>query len=428
MMPYPPPTRSEWLAWSSFDFANSGYTTVILTAIYNGFFVSVIAPLHGFSAGESTLLWTVLLGFSHLVMLLASPLLGVIADQCGCKKTLLIITTAGCVLSTFMLALGGTNSLIICMVFLVLSSIFFSAGENLIAAFLPELAPPDKMGKLSAMGWSIGYLGGIISLLLCLAYIDFGQKQGQTLQQLIPHTAIIVAILFSLASLPTFLWLKERTLSQPLLTTPLFKTAYQQLINRWHTLHQHPDFFRFLFTLTVYQCGIHTVIVLAAIYAQQVMQFTTEQTIVMILLVNFSAAIGSLLFGVIQDASSSLLSLKLTLTLWIIAISLAAFSHQASTFWLAANLIGISMGASQSAARALVGQFSPARHHGEFFGLWGMSLRLSAIIGPLSYGIINYLTMGNHRIAILSTLVFFLSGLFLLFFINEQRGKNRANT
>jgi len=361
-------------------------------------------------------------------MLVASPLIGVIADQRACKKTLLFITTTGCVLSTVMLAISGTDSLITSIIFLILSSIFFSAGENLIAAFLPELAPADKMGRLSALGWSIGYLGGIVSLLLCLTYLDIGQQYGHTLQQLIPYTAVIVALLFTIASLPTFLWLKERATPSTLLTTPTFTTAYRQLLNRWRTLHHYPDFFRFLLTLSIYQCGIYTVIVLAAIYAQEVMHFTTEQTVVMILLVNFSAAIGALLFGVIQDAHSSLLSLKLTLILWVIAISIAAFSHDSNTFWLAANLIGLSMGASQSASRALIGQFSPQQHSGEFFGLWGMSLRLSAIIGPLSYGMINYLTMGNHRIAILSTLVFFLSGLLLLFFIDEQRGKNCANT
>ncbi|UJP02588.1 MAG: MFS transporter, partial [Nitrosomonas sp.] len=188
----------------------------------------------------------------------------------------------------------------------------------------------------------------------------------------------------------------------------------------------HTDLFRFLLALTTYYAGIHIVIVLAAVYAQEVMGFKTQDTIILIMVVNVTAAIGAFLFGHLQDRIGSLRCIAITLVIWIAAIICAYFAVDEWLFWVAANLIGTALGGAQSAGRALVGQFTPSGRQGEFFGLWGLATKLSAIVGPLTYGAMVYLFAGDHRIALLSTLVFFIFGLALLASVDEKRGREAA--
>ena len=142
----------------------------------------------------------------------------------------------------------------------------------------------------------------------------------------------------------------------------------------------------------------------------------------LILVVNITAAIGAFIFGFVQDKFGSINTLKITLLIWVAATTLAYFTETVNMFWVVANLVGIALGASQSAGRALVGMFSPPDRNGEFFGLWGLATKLAAIIGPLSYGFITYITQGDHRLALLSTTMFFVIGIILLFTVNEKRG------
>ena len=419
-----PVRRREILAWSLFDFANSGYTTVVLTAIFNAYFVGVIAQ--EYASGTATLWWTVTIAFANGVVLLTAPVLGAIADDRAWKKRFLMIATSGCVGFTALLATVGPGDVGYAMGLVVLSSICFFTSENLIAAFLPEITTPDKMGRISALGWTIGYFGGLLTLALCLWVILSATTRGAEMIDAVPLTLLIVAAMFILGSLPTFLWLRER--AQPLQRTSINYglIAYQRLRTTWQHARLHRDLFQFLAALTIYTCGINTVIVLAAVYAQEAMGFTTEDNIQLILIVNISAALGAFIFGHIQDRLGSLQTLSMTLVIWISALLLAYFTHDRDTFWIVANLVGIALGSSQSAGRAIIGVFAPPARAGEYFGLWGLATKLAAVIGPLCYGLITFVTQGDHRIALLVTTCFFVGGLLALIGIDEKRGRSAA--
>ncbi len=425
---FSPASKRERFAWCMYDVANSGFTTVVLTAVFNAYFVGVVAAeVNTDQNGYATLLWAIAMAIANGLVLICAPILGAIADHSAAKKRFLIFTTLGCVLFTSLLSLVGPGDVALGMSLVILATVMFAAGENFIAAFLPELTTPDKMGRLSGYGWGMGYVGGLLTLGLCIIYIDWAQAQGYQPQDFVPITNLIVAAIFALAALPTLLWLKERAVSnESRHLKEHIKTGFNRLHHTIKHARQHQDLFRFLLTLTTYHAGINTVIVLAAIYAQEVMQFTTKDTLLLIMVVNITAAVGALVFGYIQDRIGSKISLIITLVIWIIAIGIAYSAIETNTFWLAANLIGFALGASQSAGRAMVGQFAPPQRSGEFFGLWGLAIRLAAIIGPLTYGAIIYLMQGNHRLAILSTLLFFILGLILLLTVNEQRGKQAA--
>jgi UMF1 family MFS transporter len=411
-----------------YDFANSGYTTVVLTTIFNAYFVGVVAgEASGFPAGLGTLLWTVAVSVPNAVVLISAPMLGAIADHYAAKKRLLGITTIGCVVCTGLLGLAGPGDVWLAMSLVVLSNLMFATGENLIAAFLPEISHQDDMGQVSAYGWALGYFGGLIVLGVCLAYVTWGQRRGLDAAQYVPVTLLIVAASFALAAIPTFLWLKERAMPVLLERGDHSLTiGFARLRRTMAERRRFRDLWRFLVALTIYYCGINTVVVLAAVYAQEVMGFSTSDTIVLVMVVNVSAAVGALLFGQVQDRLGSVPTLAVTLLIWIAATTLAFWAESRASFWLVANLVGIALGASQASGRALIGQFSPPARAAEFFGLWGLAGKLAAIVGPLSYGLITYGTYGNHRLAILSTVLFFVVGLLTLATVNESRGRAAA--
>ena len=415
--------RREVWAWAMYDFANSGYTTVVITAIFNAYFVAVIAG----NAPWATLAWTLALATSYALIMFVAPVIGAYADAYAAKKKLLVLTTTGCVIFTALLFFAGPGNLWLAIPLIILSNFFYGSGENLNAAFLPELAKGRALGRVSGWGWSLGYVGGLVSLGVCLAYVSWAQGQGLQATDFVPVTMLIVAMLFALSSLPTFIFLKERAVPQPHL---LGKNPLQESFARLKQTIQHAgrygDLRRFLICTVFYQAGIQAVITLAAIYAQQAMHFTMQQTIMLIFVVNITAAIGAFLFGHLQDRIGHIPAIALTLLGWIVMVLLAWGAQGPSMFWLAANLAGICMGASQSAGRALVGLLSPAARRAEFYGLWGMAVKFSSILGPVTYGVVSWITQGDHRLAILITGSYFVVGLAILFGINVKRGRRAA--
>ena len=416
-------SRREVWSWAMFDFANSGYTTVVITTIFNAYFVSVVA--HNQDWG--TFAWTATLAVSYALIIITAPILGIYADVYAAKKRLLFFAAIGCIFFTLLLSFVGPGDLWLAIFLVILANFFFGSGENLIAAFLPEIAKSNSLGKISGLGWSLGYIGGIVSLGCSLAYVLWAQEQGQQSEQFVPITLLITATLFAISCIPTFLYLKERAQPQSLLYS---HSIISEMIFRLHStikqVRKFRDLTRFLICLIFYQAGIQTVVVIAAIYAQQVMNFDHSDTILLVVLVNVTAALGAFVFGNIQDKIGHIPTIALTLIGWIIMILLAWGAQDRTMFWFAANIAGLCLGASQSAGRALVGYFSPLLQRAEFFGLWGLAVKLSSIIGPITYGLISWISHGDHRLAMLITGSYFIIGLLILIGVNVQRGRQAA--
>lgn len=424
------PGLREVIAWAFYDFANSGYTTVVLTTIYGSYFVAVVAGgASGMADGTATFMWTLAIAIANLCVLVSAPVVGAIADYRASKKKFLLFTTIVCVLGTASMSIAGPGQVALGMTLLIVATIAFSAGENLIAAFLPEIASPDNMGRISGYGWSLGYFGGLLTLGTCLIYINWATGQGHEASQYVPVTLIITAIIFALSAAPTFMFLRERATPRDLPQgVSYWSLGLAEVGKTLRNATHYKDLFRFIVCLTMYQSGVATVVVIAAIYAQAVMGFDTQQLITLIMVVNFTASIGAFIFGMAQDRYGSVPTLAIGLLVWLAAIGVTLFAESAFDVWVAGNLMGLAMGATQAGGRALIGQLTPVERSAEFFGLWGFASRAAAIVGPLSYGIISHFSDGNHRLAMLSTGIFFLIGLVLLFTVDEKRGVAARNS
>lgn len=420
-----PVTKREVWSWAMYDFANSGYTTVVITAIFNAFFVGVVAG----GADWATLLWTTIVAISYVIVMIVGPLLGAWADRRAAKKQVLLWSTLGCVVTTLLLApaaaQGGAMIWLVCVLF-VASNVFYALGENFTAAFLPELADSTQLAKVSAWGWSLGYIGGLVTLGVCLWWVLSQQATGAKAIEYVPWTLVITAVIYALASVPTFLFLRERA-------TPSNRPAGSagsivvKLKRSFAQLARYPNLRRFFWAGLAYQAGLSVVITLASVYAEQALGFKMADTIKLLLVVNVSAAIGAFVFGYVQDRIGHKATLAITLVMWIATVIIAYVWHTQFGFWIAANCAGLCLGASQSGGRALVGLLSPKGHMAEFYGLWGLVVRLAGVVGPMLYGLVTWITSGNHRLALLITGSMFVIGLALLAKVNVVVGEQEAH-
>ena len=414
-------TKRHLWAWSMYDFANSGYTTVVITAIFNAYFVSVIAE----NVVWATFLWTSVLSISYLIVMIVGPILGAYIDVIGSRKKVLVILTIACASSTIFLSTAGRGDLWFAALLLVLSNTFFSLGENVIASYLPDLAKKESVGRVSGIGWAVGYFGGILTLALCLVVIFQLKGMGWEAEQYVPITLIITGLLFLFAALPTFLFLRDCEGNK--VTKVSFSSVNKRFLDTLGQGRQLTDLHRFLLSTVFFQGGVQAVIALAAIYAQQVIGFNFTETILLIMVVNVTAALGAYIFGRLHDMLGHRNSLVIILCGWIGTTILAWLSEDRSSFWFAANLVGLLLGACQSNARAFVSVLTPATRQAEFFGLWGLSVKCASIVGPLTYGGLTWLTGGDHRNAILSLVVLFVIGLAILLTVDTERGMLAAD-
>ena len=414
--------RRELLGWAMYDFANSGYTTVVITAVFAAYFVGGVAG----GASWATLAWTVGLSISYAIVMLTMPGLGAWADRHAAKKRLLMAVTLGCVLSTAALAWVQPGQVALGLVLLVVSNTFYSWGESLTAAFLPELARPQAMGRVSGWGWALGYVGGMLTLGICLAYVLSAQARQEPAAQFVPVTLWITATIYALAASVTFALMKEHACPAPDAAAGGMASSLLRLRQTWRDSLPYADFRQLMACAVAYQAGVAVAISLAAIYAEQVVGFAPQETMVLIFVLNIAAFVGAFVFGHVQDRLGHKRALGLTIAGWVLTCVLAAASTTKGLFWIAAAVAGVFLGSSQSAGRAMAGLMVPQHRLAEFFGLWTFAIRLASILGPLSYGLITWVTGGNHRLAIASTALLFVLGLWLLRPVDVARGMAMA--
>mgnify|MGYP001336520592 CR=1 FL=1 len=431
-------SRRELLGWAMFDFANSSYTTVIITVVFCIIFPRIVVG-DGPEYRLGNLLWSTSLSISYLVVLLSAPVLGAIMDYTGSKKKFLFGSYLLTVIATAALFFVGPGSIALGMFLVVLSNIGFSYSESFVSSFLPDLGPPEDLGKISGYAWSLGYFGGLIST----AIVIFGLNAGvYTLENFSNLRLVgpVTGLFFLLAAIPTFLWVKERTVHRPLpVNESYFAIGINRIKKTFLDLRDYEDLVILLASFFFAYAGLSIVIAFTFIYGDQVVKWSRLTQMLMFILTQFTAAGGALLFGIIQDKWRAKQTFILTLVLWIISVSLiygvvdvTAFlnnltgtSLKAEHVFLAVGCIaGLGLGSTQSACRAMVGLFSPNTKSGEFFGLWSFTGRLSSIVGLMGLGLLQVI-FGLQK-AILVCSIFFFIAVVIVLFVDEERGRAGA--
>jgi MFS transporter, UMF1 family len=401
-------TRREIGAWCLYDFANSAFTTIIVTAFYAPYFARVMVGADA-PVGEGTYLWGTTVSLSAIAVALVAPILGAMADRRAAKKPALMAVSLLCVVATALLGFIPPGEWVWAALLFGLANFGFEVGNTLYNAFLPELVPPDRRGRISGMGWAVGYIGG----LLCLAMVvPFAAKAfepgGHHYATLI--TAITAGFFF-VAALPTFIWLRERATA----TASVGSAASEAMGQMKHTLRtifgQSP-FGKFLLAYLIYNDGIVTIISFATIYSRDTLGFSVKDSLILLIVINIVGAAGAYGFGFIDDRLGPRHTIMLTLGLWIATCLAAMFTTDRTMFWGVAAMAGIALGSSQAASRTFVSQITPPGAEGEYFGLMGVCGRFSAIMGPWLFGLTSKHASQRAGVAVIG--LFFVVGLALL--------------
>jgi len=434
--PNPAPLDKKAIfGWSMFDFANSSFTTVMVTAYFSIFFQQILVPADADGSHHNgKFLWGLANSISQLLVIISAPLVGALADFTGAKKKFLFITYLGCSLLTMSLGWVGPGQVALAMGLFIIANVFFSSGENIVGAFLPEIAPPRLMGRISGIAWGVGYIGGI-GALFCSLFIL--RSLGDTVEAY-GWVWIMIGCWFLIAGIPTFLFIKEKHQHEKMPEGfTLWTVGFHRLAVTIREASRFRMLFRFLIIFMLISVGITAVISFASIIASETLGMDSTQLGYFLVVTNLVAVFGAWGWGMLQDRIGSVLSIRLSLVAWLIALILVIFIHPGKNgqvgslgpwlFWVAGCFVGIGMGATNSSCRALVGMFSPKNRSGEFFGLWGLALKLGSVVGPLLFGVVAK-RFSDIRVAEAAIGIFFVIGFVTLHIIDEREGIEAAKS
>ena len=396
--------RKQVLSWCLFDFANSSYSAVIAGVVFQVYYINRIVGNEG---GRGDLWWGAAISVSMLFVSLSSPFLGGIADYGGLRKRLLALYTYLSVLAVACFSLLTPGAALFGFLLIVLANIGMEGGLVFYNSFLPQIAPVEFQGRVSGWGFGVGYSGSILSLLIALPLAKTGRFESIWL---------MVAIFFSLFSLPAFLLL-PRDKSTGVTAA---EAGIRGIRNAWTVLREvwsRKEPRKFLLSYLIYEDGVNTVIVFSSSLAATTFAFDQGELIGLYLAVQVTALAGAFLLAKPTDAWGPKKVVTLSLVLWSFVAVGAFFVASKSQFWFVACTAGLGLGSVQAGTRAFFAQFIPTGKEAEYFGVYALVGKSSAILGPLVFGQVSA-AFGSQRPAILSIAAFFIIGLLLLRRVN----------
>ncbi len=406
------------IAWSLFDFANSAFTTIIVTFVFAAYFAQGVAadPTTGGSQ------WSLAMGIAGLIIAVISPVFGAIADQTGRRKPWLAGVSVLCVIATALLWYVRPDAADVpfALACVIVATVGFEVGLLFYNAMLPEVAPPAMLGRVSGWAWALGYAGGLVSLLIALFVFvqaeppPFGLDKDQA--EHVRATAILVAGWFALFALPLFLMVKEDGNGVPI--GKAVSGGLRQLVQTFRQARAHGNALRFLVAAMIYSDGVHTVFALGGVYAAVVFGMELGDVILLGIALNVTAGLGALIFAWVDDRIGS--KRTISISLWaLVATTIAVlFAPTPITFWIAALIMSTFFGPVQAASRTMMARIAPPDMRGEMFGLFSLSGKVTAFAGPALVGGVAAAT-DNYRLGMAVVPVFLLIGLWLLKDVKE---------
>jgi UMF1 family MFS transporter len=424
--------RPRW-SWYFYDFGNSAYASVILLAVYSAYFKNAVV-----GGAEGTRLWALSVGIAAVIVAIASPILGTIADYTKAKKTFLILFTSLSVVFTALLFFVRKGDVFTGMLFFILAEIGYRAAQVFYDALLTSVSTPENIGSVSGKGWAIGMLGGIAALLVVLVPI---QLIGNSV---IPYAYLITAVFYLASSIPTFLWVKE--VRDPEVTKPKkgnIRVAFERLAQTFRSIKSYKEFLKYTIAFLIYNDGIMMLMDFAAIIGATLFGMGQTQLILFVIVIQIAGSFGALLFGKIADKTSSKDAVIISLLVLIVAIGgllvLGLVSRSLIWFYVIGFLAGFSLSGAQAVSRSMVSQFAPPNKVTEFYGFLSVAGRTSTFVGPLVFGTISFrmnnwyvnhgvdTTLAEHNgllWAIGSIILFLVVGLLLLLIVKRVTAKD----
>ena len=363
-------------SWSMYDFANQPFTTLIVTFIYGTFFTKVIAE----NEIVGTLLWSRGITITALIVAFLSPVMGAIADKGVYRKLYLIFWTWVSIAGSLLLWFPIEGQVIFALTAFIIGNVGFEMGGVFCNAFLPEIAPKEKIGRVSGYGWSFGYVGGLIALALGLLFFINPEipifNLDKSTHEHIRGTNIMVAIWFAVFSIPTFLFVNEDHRSGKKKAN-LIADSIKKIRETFRNVRQYREMTRFLIARLIYNDGLITVFAFGGIYAAGTFDFSFQEIMIFAIVLNVAAGLGAFLMGFLDDYIGGKQTIQISNYGLILACIIAVVAPNRdlfnialpiigdtiisgkTLFWLSGILIGIFSGPNQASSRSLMARFVP---------------------------------------------------------------------
>lgn len=395
-------------AWALFDFANSVYPAVMTTAVFPIFYMGTVVGAEG-GAGEWW--WGRAVSVSAFIVAVSAPLLGAIADRGGARKKLMLFYTALCLVGVTAMSALGPGMVVQGFVLFVIANVGFESALVFYNAYLPDIVPLEQQGRVSGLGFGVGYLGSALGLLMALPF-----ALGERIELVWP----LVSLFFLVFAIPAFLFLpKDRAAEMPVLAAARWGVTNFKAIVR--EVWREKELRNFLIAFFFYIDGVLTIIVMAGGVATETFGFSEADTIVLFLVVQISALVGAFALAKPTDLWGPKRVLNGVLVAWIATGLSAYFIQSATVFYVLAVVAGLGLGAVQSASRAFMSALIPDGKEAEMFGFYALCGKSSSILGPTLFGYAALVAGGNQRPGFLVLTALFVIGLVLLQRVRDPR-------
>lgn len=418
--------------WVWYDWANSAYSLTIATAVFPIFFVKMVPKnltVFGLSVTNSAL-YSYAVSFAFLMVALISPILSGIADykdnKKGFMKFFVYLGSIACISLAFF---SDTTSVWVGIVPFVIATLAFAGSLVFYNAYLHQIVTPDRMDKVSARGFSMGYIGSVILLVINLVVIMFPEGFGLPKDGPLPSQIafITVGLWWAGFSQISFRLLPKQNNPHPY-SQRLLLQGYRELQKVWQQLKQTQSLKKFLLSFFVYSMGLQTVMYVASVFGEEVIKLETTQLIITILLIQLVAIGGAVLFSRISSNFGNIFSITVALIIWVL-VCIGAYllpEKEYTGFYLLGSAVGLVMGGVQAISRSTYAKLVPkdTPDHASFFSFYDVTEKLSIVIGTFVWGLIDNLV--DMRSGILGLIVFFAIGLLMLQGVNDKRLKPAA--
>ena len=408
-----PPARGQF-AWALYDWANSAFAAVIVTFVFATYFSQGIAvdPITG------TTEWGRAMTVSALIAAFLGPTLGAIADAGGRRKPWIFIFTWVCVIATALLwyAAPSPDWVLYTLVLVVIANLGLDMAGIFYNAMLKDLATPERVGRLSGWAWGLGYFGGLCCLVVALfAFVQtetpiFGLDKEQA--EHVRATGPLVALWLALFSLPLFLLTPDRARGQGSIPSAI-KRGLGQLWQTVSHIRRYRTVGHFLLARMLYIDGLNTLFAFGGIYAAGTFGLELSDVIIFGILLNVTGGIGAFAFAWLDDRIGSKPVILVALTGLMICGLAAVLTTSVTVFWIVGGLLGLFVGPTQAASRTLMTRLAPVEQQTEMFGLYALSGKVTAFLGPLVLSIVTDWA-DSQRAGMATILIFFIAGFIVL--------------
>ncbi len=403
------------ISWALYDLANTSFAVVIITIIFPVYFTSVIISAGIYPQNFGDLMWGIAGSVSMIITSLLAPVFGAIADTTRSKNKFLTYLTLACILFSFLLYFLKQGMVVQAVILFIIANVFYQTSMMFYNSFLPQLSSKKNTGIISGFGFSIGYLGGFIILILIYPLIKGGLEPSNLVN--IRTTFLITCIFFLIFSIPSFILLKD----SPAVKTIKIKTSYisygfRKFANTLRNIKKHKNLTKFLVAYFLFSNAFSILALYVAIYAKTTLNFGLLEITTLFILGHIPVIISSIFFGWLTDRIGPKVTITITLIMWIIIILLVTVFTIKAIFYIGYILAAICTGSTLIASRSLMTFLIPPDSEAEFFGFYSISGKMSSIVGPITFGVISYFTK-NQRLALLSTLFFLIGGVIIIQFV-----------